>query len=663
MRADDLPCLLLDLPESKLELNLETIGKEMQKIFQEHLTKKKMTREIMQQGISNYVNQFDPRHVYLLRDEVKPFLDISTSELNRVIEQYYKGDYSLFAKLNRVIQKAISRMREYRRQLPVNIDEFNKIAMQDLPKIPDGKEGDSNTFTDDLDDLKKWHATFFARLVSREVGILKALNRPAGFVDAVRVGELDLESDENGYLYRDRLGHPLDAKEEESTFAFHILRALTASLDVHSQFLNTKEAESLRMKLEKEYVGLGFMVQEQGRYFIVSSIVKGSSIEKSGKVKVGDELISIDGAEVSKLEPEEVQAKLQGLQGTSAKLVFNRKGRGLFEATIEREHIVLEEGRVDTSFEKVPGGIIGIIQLHSFYQGDGEISSEKDVQLALENLSKQGTIKGLVLDLRDNRGGFLMQAVKVAGLFIKSGVIVAAKYSDGSLHYFRDLDPSVLYSGPLVVLTSRETASAAEIVAEALKDYGSGIIVGDEQTYGKGSIQMQTVTKGNDQASYFKVTVGRYYSVSGRSTQLEGVKADVVVPSYLAEKKVGEEFLSGSTIKSDTISPSYNDTLNDVPKGDKDWYQRYYVPFLQQKIEKYRKWIPELDSRSEVRLAKDKNYQNLLKGNLTIKERKGLTTHEVTLDPEQAKRMVLSLQLQEAIGITKDLIELSSKEK
>ena len=169
--------------------------------------------------------------------------------------------------------------------------------------------------------------------------------------------------------------------------------------------------------------------------------------------------------------------------------------------------IVVDNGRVDVTSQPFGNGIIGIINLHSFYQGK-DISSEEDVRNAIDKLQGQGDLRGLILDLRSNSGGFLSQAIKVAGLFITDGVIVISKYSNGEEKIYRDVDSQVAYDGPLIVLTSKATASAAEIVSQALQDYGVALVVGDEHTYGKGTIQTQTVTD-NQSSSYFKVTVGK----------------------------------------------------------------------------------------------------------------------------------------------------------
>lgn len=637
-------------------LTLPGVHLEMKKFFSEHLTQKKMTGEIIRRALVHYVNQFDPQHVYLLEYEVRPFFEMSSSALDRLAKACEEEDYSIFEKLNTQIQEAIRKIRLYRRTMVADITVFRDLSLKPLPNIAEGQKGDADSFAKNEVELEKIHSIYMAHLVGRELENYKTLNRSLTFSEAVRNVVLELEEFENGYLYLNKEGKPLATAEKEQLFSLHILKALTASLDVHSEFFNPKEAESLRMKLQKEYEGVGITVESGGDTFLVASLVKGSSAEMSGKIALGDELISIDQTKTKTLTLQEVEAALAGGVGTFVDLGFKRAGTTVYHVVLERRHIDIQEGRVDTTFEKVPGGIIGVIQLHSFYQGAESITSERDVQEALQALAKNGPIKGLVFDIRDNRGGFLLQAVKVAGLFIKSGVIVAAKYSDGSLRYFRDTDPNVAYKGPLVILASRETASAAEIVAQALKDYGVAIVVGDQQTYGKGSIQTQTVTGDKEAESYFKVTVGRYYSVSGHSTQFEGVKSDIVVPGFFTERKVGESFLS-ETIKTDTIDSAYNDSLKDVPGDDRGWYEQYYLPFLQQKTDIYRKWIPELAKKSRERVEHDKNYQNLLQGNLQITEKHGSVEEKVILDQKSALRTIQNMQLQEAISITKDLID------
>jgi len=637
----------------KTTLSLSDIPAEMQKILQEHVAKKRISPELLQEAIKSYIEQFDPDKVYLLEAEVAPFLNLSDGQMQKIMIEYTQSDFSVFERLNFTIQMAIKRVRNYRRALIADPKIFSERAEMVL---------ETNSFASSQEALFERHALYLAKLVERELFIQEKQNRKTSFYNAVRIVELEIEEFENDYLFLDRLSNPLGKKEQQELFAFHIMKALTKSLDAHTSYLDPRQAKQLRMRLEKNYVGVGLDIDELGKTFVVSSIVKGSSADTTGVIQVGDELVSVDGKRVNFLTLNMVQDLLEGQPGTKVSLDLKRRTADPkktipIHIELERRQVELAEDRVETSFEKTASGIIGIVKLHSFYEGSDTVNSEKDVRKALKLLQKKGKIQGLILDLRENRGGFLMQAVKVAGLFIKSGVIVAAKYADGNIHYFRDLDSGVSYSGPFIVLISKKTASAAEIVTEALKDYGVAIIVGDKKSFGKGSIQLQTVTE--EDSSYFKVTVGRYYGVSGKSTQLEGVRADIVVPGYFTTRQMGEEFLSGA-IESDSISPSFDDPLSDVPEAHYKWFQKYYIPFMQSKVDRYRKWIDKLRELSEKRIEKNKNYQRLIDGGSVILEKKGLTTQAVSLDPLEVRKTLNRMQLEETINIMNDLIRLSS---
>jgi carboxyl-terminal processing protease len=325
----------------------------------------------------------------------------------------------------------------------------------------------------------------------------------------------------------------------------------------------------------------------------------------------------------------------------------------LFDVTLVRRMIVMGDQRVDVASEPFGDGLVGIVTLHSFYEGIDGITSEKDLRSAIKQLESQGKLKGLVLDLRENSGGFLTQAVKVAGLFMSNGVVAVSKYGNGYTRYFRDLDGYSAYDGPLVILTSKASASAAEIVAQTLQDYGRALIVGDSRTYGKGSIQHQTVTR-EDTDLFFKVTVGRYYTASGASTQISGVPADIVVPSIYYNEEIGEEFLEYPLGK-DKISASFHDPLSDINPEFRDWFEKYYVPTLQQPNSFWSRNMDTLRANSRARIEKNREFKELLGGKIPD----SLFAKE--LASEETKE--LDIQVKEAVEIAKDMALLQLEQK
>ncbi len=629
--------LFSQVPE---RISLPEIHSVMDSVFKEHVTQKSMNNELMIKAISQFVDQFDPSRSYLLSREVDVYLRLPVEKVTQLTESYNRQEYHFFSEMNQLMQKAIMRARKIRQEAPLkDIGEVEAWASQP----------DSPAFAKTEQELVARSRMRIARMIMQAKQENGQDKGAISFSDLMQRVEAVIKESENEYLYQDKQGRALPIDEQNSLLALHILKAFTTSLDAHSSFLNPQEAYELKMRLQKSLDGIGVIVEDLGHTFVVSKIIQGSSAETSKQVQVGDELVTIDGSAVANMELENVMELLQGKAGTFVRLCLKRKGmpkEKMIEVNLQRQKLILNEGRVDVSYETVQNGIVGKIVLHSFYDGNEEVSSEQDMRRAIGELKKKGNLLGVVLDLRDNRGGFLMQAVKVAGLFITSGVVVMSKSNSGDIHYFRDVDPEQLYAGPLVILTSKLTASAAEIVAQALKDYGRAIIAGDEQTYGKGSIQMQTVT-GKSSDPSFKVTIGTYYSVSGTSIQMTGVRADVVVPSVFYHKKMGEAYLH-FPLQHDSVSSAFNDTLVDVEPEVKDWYLKYYAPYLQKAQQNYRQWIPQLQKKSTQRLAKNSEYQTFLQG--------GMPQH---MNMERLQSDIWNFQMKEAVNIVEDLAQLS----
>ncbi|MBM3192098.1 MAG: PDZ domain-containing protein, partial [Chlamydiae bacterium] len=398
---------------------------------------------------------------------------------------------------------------------------------------------------------------------------------------------------------------------------------------------------------KKQFHGIGVVLRENEEGVYIADLITGGPAYASGLLKVGDIVTAIDGQLIQEMSFDEVLERLRGEENSSVELSIQRTAAEFSVVRLKRQKIVLHEERLSYSYEPYADGVIGKIVLPGFYDNGEGVNSEKDLREAIRELKVLGPVYGIVIDLRENSGGFLSQAVKVAGLFITKGVIVISKYSDGEIRYMRDLDGRLYYQGPLVLLTSKASASAAEIVAQALQDYGVAIIVGDERTYGKGSMQYQTVMEESAKV-YFKVTVGRYYTISGRSTQIEGVLADVVVPTVFSPYNIGERYLE---------FPLPSDQL-DLESVSIKGFQKKYLPTLQVKETEWKAMIPLLKANSEKRLTKDENFQSFLRkirGGAPVESpyhqgrKKGGQTHDFGVE---------DLQVKESVNILKDMIYL-----
>lgn len=645
-------------------LQTQDVNKIMQQILNQHVDKKEVTTSILKNSFRVYIDQFDPDRIYLLDAEVQPFLNMSDTDANKFLDEYKHNQFSEYMDLNSVIQKAIYRARQIRASL---VKDINQLYQQSAAIPSDGYEEWRDpdlrrSFSKDEEQLSnriKHQFTQFIASERKRYGDSYILNRTA---QTIKVFEAESHNHENPYLFLSDHGLPMTEAEKQNAFTMHVLKALANSLDAHTTVLSPAEAFEMRLRLEKEVEGIGIELHgEKNGVFLISKVIENGPAAKSGQIRVKDQLIEIDSTSLKDKSLNEVTEMLRGKNGTTVTLLLKRVAdengqiiNKMFSVPLIRDEIAINEDRAKSSFEKYGNGIIGTIKLDSFYQSEnGDVTSEIDVREAIQKLDKLGNLRGLILDLRENSGGFLSQSVKVVGLFITNGVVVISKYFNGDEHFYRDMDGKRVYAGPLIVLTSKATASAAEIVAQALQDYGVAIVVGDEHTYGKGSIQSQTVTE-NQNSAFFKVTVGKYYTVSGKTPQIQGVKADVVVPSQFYHEIIGEEYLD-YPLKEDIISDSYNDKLEDVAPNLKPWYMHYYTPSIQHKKVVWKNMLPTLKKNSEYRIAHNKNYQMFLKG-ASPEEIAAAANGKVNTNFGSD-----DLQMAEAVNILKDMILLQSQ--
>jgi carboxyl-terminal processing protease len=631
------------------QLKPADVRKSMDEMMSLHVEYKELTPFLARRSLKIFVEQFDPERTYLLASEVKPFLDPRDELLKEVIARFKQDDLTVFDKESQMIYKAILRAKEYRREIAQELI-ASDVAASDLSPESYGSYAQSEQ---ELRSRMKRQLQKILLLEQRESGSAQWNTERRKKVFAL--WERRFNRFEAGYLPVDGMGKPLSRALLEHYLSIHTLKAMAKSLDAHTSYFSPEEAFEMRAALEKQFEGIGVVLREGVDGVVISDMIKGGPAARSGKIASGDLLVEVDGKSVVDAPYEEVLKRLQGEGKGKVQLGLKRVAAdhapSVFQVELQREKIIMQDERLQYSFEPFADGIIGKLDLPSFYESGEGSSCELDMREALRALKKEGKLLGLVLDMRYNSGGFLNQAVKVAGLFISSGVIVISKYSQGEIQYLRDLDGRSYYTGPLVILTSKASASAAEIVAQALQDYGTAIVVGDERTYGKGTIQYQTVTDGGA-SSFFKVTVGRYYTVSGRSTQIDGVQADMLVPTVYSAYNIGERYLE-FPLKSDRIPSAYIDPLTDVDPRNQAWFQRNYLPNLQKKLSMWTQMLPQLKENSAFRLAHNKDFELFLN---TIQSEKKSKSYSPT--PQQ-NWGVEDLQLLEAVNIIKDMTILA----
>ncbi len=329
------------------------------------------------------------------------------------------------------------------------------------------------------------------------------------------------------------------------------LRAYANALDPHSTYFSADDLEDFRISMGLSLEGIGAVLSSIDGYTIVSEVVPGGAADRHGKLKAQDKIIAVtqipggEAVDVIDMALRDVVRQIRGKKGTKVKLTVVRKGESTetLDFIITRDKIDLKEQAAKLHWETVARGgeriKLAVLDLPSFYGGSrGARNCVDDVKRLLKE-ARVGGAQGLVLDLSRNGGGLLKASVDISGFFISEGPVVAIDGPATPTQVLEDTDDGVAYAGPLVVLISRGSASASEILAGALKDYSRAVIVGDTQTFGKGTVQ--NIIDLPPGFGALKVTTAMFFRPSGRSTQSAGVHADVLIPSIYDNDEYAEK--------------------------------------------------------------------------------------------------------------------------
>ena len=346
------------------------------------------------------------------------------------------------------------------------------------------------------------------------------------------------------------------ASVDKLTPAETFINALNSAFDPHTNYLPPAEEAELGIALTGRLEGIGATLREQEHYILVNELVPGGAAWQQGKLEAGDLILSVaqegkDPVDVMDMPIGKVVSMIRGPKGTVVILKVKKPDETLKTISITRDVVRIEASYARGAILKTKGsGDVGYVHLPGFYgesKKPGERNATDDMRTILTQLTKKG-VTSLVFDLRGNGGGLLTHARDIAGLFVTEGPVVQTKDGKGAVEVLRDKDPSVAFSGNVVVLVDRFCASAAEIVAGALQDYERAVVAGTSATHGKGTVQavidldQQTKSKG-DPLGLYKVTVQEYFRVSGGSTQLKGVVPDVLLPDPTSFVESGERTL------------------------------------------------------------------------------------------------------------------------
>jgi carboxyl-terminal processing protease len=501
-----------------------------------HFTFREFNDELSKRSLGLFVKALDPGKLYFLQNDIERFdakyartIDNSVLSANCEFIDDIFGTYSQrFAERQAGVDAAIAATHDFK------LDEFLDVDHKTIPWAKTGEE-----LTDRWRKRVKYQILGIRDTVADQKKIQEKMKKRMALV---RKRQKGTSSDEVMGIF---------------------LNAFASALDPHSDYMGPDALEDFRINTRLSLEGIGAVLRSEDGFTTIQSIVPGGAAAKSGLVKKNDKIIAVAQGkaapvDVVDMDLRDVVKLIRGPHDTLVILTVTRDLNGEKKQLViplKRQKVQLTDKAAKSQVKVVTVGSgatakqlkIGVITLPSFYMDfEGRKNEERnfksssaDTLREIESVKKAGA-EAIVVDLRNNGGGSLDEAVTISGLFIKSGPVVQIRNSEGRAQVLADKDPTVAWDGPLAVMINRQSASASEIFAGAIQDYNRGLIIGDSHTFGKGTVQ--TLDDINDKLGAIKVTISKFYRPSGSSTQLRGVESDIVIPDIVDQFEIGEKF-------------------------------------------------------------------------------------------------------------------------
>jgi len=505
----------------------------------EHLLDRELDDEISQRCLKSFLKSLDPWKVYFLQSDVDAFMKRG----NDLDDMTRKGDVSFAYEVFRVFLQRVDQRVKMVDQLLATEHDFtvDEVMISDRDEVHYPQT--------DAEAYERWR-----KRIKYDLLVLKV-------------------DDKEGQEARDKLtrryhsfARRMHQTDEEELLEMY-LTSMTTSFDPHTSYMSPGTLENFEIIMRLALEGIGASLQSEDGYTVVKKIIRGGAADKDGRLKVEDKIVGVgqstEGEMIDTVDMKlsDVVKMIRGKRGTVVRLEVEPVDGG------ERKTIAITRDKIELKDSEARGEIfdggrkpdgqpyrIGVIDLPSFYmdmegakRGDPNYkSTTRDVRRILEDFQRQ-EVDALILDLRHNGGGSLTEAINLTGLFIDEGPVVQVKDGDDRVRPYHDLDAGMAWSGPMVVLISKFSASASEILAGAIQDYHRGLIVGDHTTHGKGTVQSlmdlgrQLFRIPNSPPmGALKITMQQFYRPNGASTQNRGVEADLELPSLTTHLDVGE---------------------------------------------------------------------------------------------------------------------------
>ncbi len=668
--------------QSGYALNCQQVRQLVGVYFKMHFYHHDFDDELSRRTLDNFIKGWDPGKVYFLKTDVD---DITAKYATKLDDQIMDSNC---ASIDEVVKLYSKRFNERQKTIDGLIDQPHDFTKDEYMVI-DRKKLDWGVTTEELTERWRQRVKFQLLQLKGTMGdIAKAKEKLHKRYQLSTKRQNELTSDDMYTIF---------------------LNSFSSSLDPHSEYLSPESLEDFRISTRLSLEGIGAVLRSEDGFTTIQSLVPGGAAFNTGKVKVDDKIIAVAQGEeppvdVIDMDLREVVKLIRGARATEVRLTVVRDDGGgkniQLVVPIIREQVQLKDRAAKSSVYTVnltesAGGAakpmkVGVIELPSFYMDfEGRQNREKnfksssaDMRNEVEKLKKQN-VDAIVVDLRSNGGGSLDESIDIAGLFFDKGPVVQIKDTRGSTYVQKDEDGKTEYAGPLVVMINRQSASASEIFAGAIQDYGRGLIVGDTHTFGKGTVQ--NLNDLDEKLGAIKVTISKFYRPSGSSTQLKGVESDIALPDVLDEYEIGEKHYDYALPWEKIPASDYKTfpyvTADNVKKLKDSSAARIKTDKGFEKIlAAIKDYKSGEDSRSKVSLKEDANAdkkKDELKsaesrpgakkkdkaGKKDAKSKSGSKEKVVDPDDEDEEKLPLTedFHLQETLRITADYVQLLNK--
>lgn len=588
-----------------------------------HFVEKDLNDDFSEQVFKNFIDGLDPSKRYFTQKDLKKF-----SKYKYQIDNQIKNNNLSFYNLvyDHFIKKIKSAKEYYGTLLegPFNYKK-KEIIDVDFDKVPYAEN--ENQLIDYW--RKQLKLQTIGKIQEKEELEEEKSKKDKNYKKRA-FNELEKEARSEVLKNMNELYLRIEELEHDDWFST-FLNSVVAGFDPHTSYMAPRIKERFDQDMSGKLEGIGARLQKKGIYTHVVELVSGGPAWKQGELEAGDIILKVaqsdgDPLDIVGMRLDDAIKFIKGPKGTEVRLTVKKKIDGSTRViTIIRDIVELEETFVKSSIVMKNGKKYGIIDLPKFYIDFSDVTnsdSAKDMEKEIERL-KEENVDGLLIDLRNNGGGSLKTAIEIAGLFIKEGPVVQVKFRGEDPIVRKDRDPKTQWDGKLVILVNELSASASEILAAAMQDYNRAVILGGNQTYGKGTVQQvipmnQFYPSYNKDIGFLKMTIQKFYRVNGGSTQVEGVYSDIAMPSRYSYMNFGERDMEGAlpwdkVPQANYVKTNTYENFSDVVNNSKE---RIASNANFRLVNEYAKWLKKEQDDTTYSL----NYKTYTK-DLSVKEK------------------------------------------